>query len=304
MILAMKVKMAILSNQKIGPDVPSESAIDLIRRLLDDHPSWHRTRLSKELCRLWDWRWPDGQLKDMTCRDLLLKLERAGHIVLPPRRTPPRNKFRNRSHVFVAHSTEPVACALRHLLPLQIAVVTARSDDSALFNCLVSRYHYLGLRNTVGANMKYLVRDRADRPLSCLLFGSAAWKTAARDEFIGWDQTTREKNLSSITNNTRFLILPWVRMPHLASHVLSKVSRRLSCDWVAKYGYPIQLLETFVDRWRFRGTCYQAANWILLGQTTGRTRNNRDHKPQTSVKDVYVYPLHKHFREVLCHDDA
>lgn len=304
MIVAMKANMAIPRGRKIGPGVELEAAIYLVRRLVADHPSWNRTRLSIELCQLWDWRRPNGQPRDMTCRDLLLKLERAGHIALPPRQGRSLNGLRNRSHPYIFHSTEPIVCPLRDLLPLHIAPVAPRSEEGRLFNCLVSRYHYLGFTNTVGANIRYLVRDRAGRPLSCLLFGSAAWKTARRDEFIGWDAKARETHLSYITNNTRFVILPGVKVPYLASHVLSKGARRLSGDWVAKYGYPIQLLETFVDRLRFRGTCYQAANWILLGQTTGRTRNNRDHKAQTSVKDVYVYPLHKHFREVLCHDDA
>jgi hypothetical protein len=185
-------------------------------------------------------------------------------------------------------------------MPLQISSVVPGSHDVRLFSCLLSRYHYLGLKNTVGENMKYLVRDRADRPLACLLYGSAAWKTASRDAFIGWAPPIREKNLGYVTNNTRFLILPWVQVPHLASHVLSHVSRRVSDDWEAKYGHPIYLLETFVDRTRFAGTCYRAANWILIGQTKGRTRNDRTRSIEVPVKDIYVYPLRKHFRTALC----
>lgn len=289
---------------KIGPGISPPEAAALIARLLDEHPAWNRSRLSRELCRRWNWRRPDGQLKDMTCRDLLLKLERAGAIVLPPRQSTPPNALRNRAHPLGAHDTAPIDGALKTLRPLRIEVAAPRSAEARLFNGLLARYHYLGFRSTVGANLRYLVRDRSGRPLACLLFGSAAWRTAPRDAFIGWNPEAREANLSKITNNTRFLILPWVRVPHLASHLLAKIARRLRGDWVDKYGYPIQLLETFVDRARFRGVCYRAANWTRVGQTTGRTRNDRENQIHASVKDIYLYPLHKNFREVLGHVDA
>lgn len=218
---------------------------------------------------------------------------------MPPRQGESVNGFRNRRPASVNYSTEEINGALRPLLPLRISPVTQRCEDHALFQCLVSCHHYLGLRNTVGENLKYLVRDNTGRPLACLLFGSAAWKSAPRDAFIGWPPETRERNLLYLTNNTRFLILPWVKVPHLASHVLSKVSRRLSADWTAKYGHPIYLLETFVERTRFRGVCYRAANWILTGQTKGRTRNDRYTTIRAPIKDVYVYPLSRHFRREL-----
>ena len=278
--------------------------VQLIHRLMASNSSWGRSRLSVELCQRWKWRRTNGQPKDMACRTLLLKLERAGHIRLPPRQAKPPNALRNRSIPHVPHETEEIDGGLDTLLPLQIVSVPARSSGHALFKCLVSRHHYLGLKNTVGQNMKYLVRDCRGRPLACMLFGSAAWKTGPRDAFIGWDRRARESNLQRLTNNTRFLILPWVTVPHLASHVLSRVTRRVSGDWVAKYGHPIDLLETFVDRQRFRGTCYRAANWILVGQTTGRTRNDRDFSIQAPVKDIYVYPLRKHFRQELSRVDA
>ena len=278
--------------------------IGLIRRLMAENPSWGRSRLSVELCERWDWRRPDQRPKDMACRSLLLKLERAGHIVLPPRQAKSHNASRNRSIRDVPHRTEPIRGGLQALRPLAITAVPPRSDDQALFKCLVSRYHYLGLKNTVGENVQYLARDRGGRPLACVLFGSAAWKTTARDAFIGWDRRAREANLALLTNNTRLLILPWVRVPHLASHLLSRVCRRVRSDWMEKYGHPIHLLETFVDRGRFRGTCYRAANWIRVGQTKGRTRNDPDRTIQAPVKDVYLYPLAKHFREQLCHVDA
>jgi hypothetical protein len=164
----------------------------------------------------------------------------------------------------------------------------------------MDRYHYLGLQNTVGENLKYLVTDGAGREVACLLFGSAAWSCKPRDAFIGWDRETRRRNLQRLSNNTRFLILPWVRVPHLASHVLSRIVRRLRADWVERYGHPLDLVETFVDRERFRGTCYRAANWVHVGETTGRSREDRHHTLQVPVKDVYVYPLRPDFRDLLC----
>jgi hypothetical protein len=195
---------------------------------------------------------------------------------------------------------EPICCALHELRPLAVSVVVPRSADLRLFNCLLSRYHYLGHRNTVGENMRYLFCDRTARPVACALFGSAAWKCAARDAWIGWDPSARERNLQGLTNNTRFLVLPWVTVPHLASHLLGSLARRIRADWQAKYGHPLHALETFVDRSRFRGTCYRAANWVRLGATQGRTRNDRDRCIRSAVKDVYLYPLTPDFRRELC----
>lgn len=278
----------------------SPADIDLIRNLLAEHHDWGRTRLSEELCRLWDWRNARGHIKDMAARTLLLKLERAGYIRLPKRQRPPSNGFRNRNLPFVPHQTSPIRYHLRDLRPLSLNLVKPRTEDMQLFKCLLGRYHYLGHRNTVGENLKYLVRDRHGRPVACALFGSAAWKCAARDAFIGWDRPTREKNLRLLTNNTRLLILPWVEVRHLASHILSRICRRIRTDWEASYGHPVHALESFVDRSRFRGTCYQAGNWLRLGQTRGRTRNDRMHCIHVSIKDVYMYPLVKDFRRELC----
>jgi hypothetical protein len=288
----------------LGPEIPFDHALALIERLQAEHPDWNRTQLSRELCRHWDWQRPNGQWRDMACRDLLLNLERAGQLLLPPRRGPSPNARRNRAPIPVPHATEPIQERLGDLLPLLIVPAAAGTANARLFNGLVAHYHYLGLRNTVGANLKYLVRDRQGRPLACLLFGSAAWKTAARDAFIGGADRARRRHLPLLTNNTRFVVLPWVRVDHLASHVLARVLRRLNADWLAKYGYQLQLVETFVERSRFRGTCYRAANWIHLGATRGRSRQDCDHTLQVGVKDVYVYPLQPHFREVLCHADA
>jgi hypothetical protein len=274
--------------------------IGLIRSLMAEHGDWCRTRISEELCHRWDWRNAQGRFKDMAARTLLLKLERAGHIQLPKRRHPSSNEFRNRNPLLVAHATEPIRCALCDLRPLAVSIIEPGSADLRLFNCLLSRYHYLGHRNTVGENIRYLARDRAGRPVGCALFGSAAWKCAARDAWIGWDRGRREANLGLLTNNTRFLVLPWVTVPHLASHLLATLARRVRADWQSKYGHPIHALETFVDRDRFRGTCYQAANWVRLGSTQGRTRNDRNHCIRTSVKDVYLYPFSPDFRRELC----
>jgi hypothetical protein len=267
---------------------------------LDEHPEWCRSRLSEELCLRWDWRNAQGRLKDMAARTLLLKLERSGHIRLPKRRGPSPNGWRNRRVPGVEHATEPICGALRDVRPLAVSVVAPGSEDLRLFNGLLAHYHYLGHRNTVGENLRYLVRDRVGRPLACALFGSAAWKCAARDDFLGWDHAARKRNLQRLTNNTRFLIPAWVVVPHLASHVLGRLTRRIRADWQAKYGHPVHALETFVDRGRFKGTCYQAANWLRLGATRGRTRNDREHRIRTAVKDVYLYPLIPDFRRELC----
>jgi len=271
--------------------------IELIRRLIEADPSRNRTWLSKKLCLLWDWRADNGQIKDMACRTLLLKLEQRGHITLPRRRSPGRGS-RKVSIPYVPHNTASIACSLSALKPVQIQLV----EDTGLlrlFQCLLSRYHYLGFGSTVGENMKYMVFDREHNPLACLLFGSSAWKCAPRDDFIGWNAPDREANLKFLTNNMRFLILPWVRVPHLASHILGRVARRISSDWIEKYGHPLYLLETFVERQRFRGICYQAANWIYVGQTKGRSRNDRYATLKVPVKDIYLYPLTKRFREAL-----
>jgi hypothetical protein len=285
----------VIQGRRLGPE-----DIGLVRDWLAREPGWNRTRLSRELCRHWGWRNEAGRLKDMACRTLLLKLERLGQIHLPARQHPPVNALRNRQRVEVVHEQSPIAGDLAALRPLRIEVLGEGHPDLALFGFLLQRHHYLGLRNGVGENLKYVARDRQGRPVACLLFGSAAWKAQARDRFIGWDAACRQQRLTRLTNNTRFLILPWVRVPHLASHLLSQVAHRLNADWLAKYGHPIELLETFVDRERFRGTCYRAAGWVHVGATTGRSRNDVDQTLRVSVKDIYLLPLGTDFRRRLC----
>ena len=265
-----------------------------------EHPDWHRTAVSRELCRLWDWRREDGQLKDMACRTMLLKLQSRGLITLPKPAGKAQNHRRGKTLPEVLHATDPIECCLGDLQPIRLENV--RSSDGFeedLFNCLLARYHYLGFRTPVGQTMKYLAIDGQDRPLGCLLFGSSAWKSKDRDEFIGWTAKAREKNLNRTTNNTRFLILPWVRVEHLASHLLGQALRRLGEDWEEAYGHRPVLVETFVDVSRFKGTCYKAANWQLVGCTTGRTRQDHAHQISESAKDIYVYPLMRRFREEL-----
>jgi len=272
--------------------------IKLVQELIFANPQWHRTRLSKELCILWNWRNPSGQIKDMACRTFLLKLEARGHLTLPARRRTGGSSIKAPIPT-VLHKTTPIAGALRSFAPVTVKQVDNTCLD--LFKCLINSYHYLGFSGTVGQNMKYMVFDKNGNPLSCILFGSAAWKCSSRDEFIGWNQSVREANINLLTNNMRFLILPWVKVPHLASYILGQITRRISSDWVKKYGHQVYLLETFVEKRRFAGTCYRAANWSCVGQTKGRSRNDRYGTLKVPVKDVYLYPLKNQFREVLCH---
>ena len=237
----------------------------------------------------------------MACRTLLLKLNDSAQIVLPARQRPASmNHLRNRIVPWVPHSVDPICCSLKGLLPLIIQVVEARSAENALFRFLLSRYHYLGYGNTVGENLKYLIRDASGRVIACLLFGSAAWKLSSRDVYLGWSEETRKRNLYLVTNNMRFLIPEWVRVPHLGSHLLGRVARRIEDDWRQKYGHPVWLLETFVNRERYKGTVYRASNWVDVGVTTGRSRNDRYTRIKVPAKDVYVYPLSKQFRRELC----
>jgi hypothetical protein len=272
--------------------------IQLIRQLIADHPDWHRTRLSQELCREWDWTNAKGAVKDMAARALLRKLDSRGLIALPPPVRSSNNSFRHRNTAAIVLDQTPIRAKLAELTPVRVLPL-ANDTQAQLFRGLMQSHHYLGYSGPVGQNLRYLVWDRHDRVLGGLLFGAAAWRLACRDRFIGWDDPTRAQGLARIANNMRFLILPWVRVPHLASHLLGQVSRRLSADWQHRYGHPIALLETFVDSSRFRGTCYRAANWIQVGETTGRSRNDRPGCPRVPVKAVWLYPLQQAFRRHL-----
>jgi len=271
-----------------------------LRQLIAGHPEWSRRRLSEALCRRWEWRDPKGQLQDMAARAMLLKLHERGLVLLPPPRRGASNRMRQKQLCPVTHSEEPIQDGLVALRPLVVRELSQCPEERDLYEWLLHEYHYLGYTGAVGLNLKYLVCDRRGRPLSCLLFGSAAWKCQVRDQFIGWSPARRQAHLQQITSNTRFVVLPWVRVPRLASHILSLVVRRLRQDWQRKYARPLQLVETFVDTSRFRGLCYRAANWLDLGQTTGRTRQDRAHRMAVPVKRVLVYPLDRQFRRHLC----
>jgi hypothetical protein len=265
-----------------------------------DHPQWSRKRLSRELCQEWDWRNGRGQIKDFAARSLLEKLAGRGLVVLPAlqlRSSHPRPK--PAAGLPMDWAADLIWEPLGQLAPLQWIVPVAGMAEAKSFDAYLQSYHYLGLR-VVGQNMKYLVRDKQGRDLACLLFGAAAWRAGARDRFVGWDQGQRAAALHFLANNTRYLILPWVKVAGLASHLLGQVGRRLSADWQAKYGHPIYLLESFVERGRFGGICYRAANWLWVGGTRGRGRQGANPmEPTQPVKDVYLCPLTRHFRRHL-----
>jgi hypothetical protein len=230
-----------------------------------------------------------------------------GLITLPPVRTEKR-RVRGYASPISAPTVElqqpsAIASSLAELTPLTLIIPESGSPEEHLCHHYLATHHYLGFQRTVGENLKYVVRDRHGRHLACMLFGAAAWKTKPRDLFIGWTDDIRTRRLSWVANNTRFLILPWVRVPHLASHLLAAILKRISADWQHKYGHPLHLIETFVERDRFQGTCYKAANWKLVGQTTGRSRQDRYSTMSVPVKDIYLYPLTPRFREILCHED-
>ena len=271
--------------------------IAFVRDLIAEHPGESRRALSQELCRAWGWVQPNGALRDMVCRGLLLELSRGGHIELPPpmysrpvpfRKKPPR----------IEMDQTPVEGAVSDLDPLEFRQVR-RSPAEALFNSLIEHHHYLGYCQPVGEQLKYIVYAK-NRPIACLAWSSAPRHIGDRDRFIGWTKDDREKNLSLIACNTRFLILPWVRVSCLASHILGAMARILPLDWERLYHHPVHYLETFIDQERFHGTCYRAANWLYLGRTTGRGKNDQTHKVNRSIKGVWGYPLSKEFRFQLC----
>ncbi len=274
----------------------TEEKVEQIRSVIRENPEWNRSRISQHVCLLWRWQSPNGKSKDISCRDLLRELDRAGKIKLPAKQIATggaANVIRN-----MEHDTTSVIGKLPEFRPLCIKNVTS-GKELALFKSYIDQYHYLGFNRTIGENMKYMVYSRDGQPLSCLLFGSAAWSCRERDTFIGWSKEGRIRGLSCLTNNTRFLIYPWVRVPYLASHILSLVTKRVSADWQVKYGHPVYCLETFVERDRFRGSSYRAANWVCVGSTTGRGRDGGHKHAVSPIKDIYLYPLVKSFKESL-----
>lgn len=269
-----------------------------IQTVIEQHWDKGRTPISRILCQMWNWVQPNGRLKDMACRELLLTLERSGCLRLPPPKANANNDLRNRSIPFLDTEQTPIEASLADLPPVEIKLARNTPLES-LYNSLIHQHHYLGYRQIVGSHLKYMA-FMDQRPVACLGWGSAAWSVKSRDAFIGWDKPTKEKNLHFVVNNTRFLILPWVKVKCLASKILALNAARISSDWLAVYHYPVILLETFVEKERFQGTCYRAANWLRLGATKGTAKRGHDHLFHGTIKDVYVYPLRKNFRKELC----
>jgi hypothetical protein len=264
--------------------------IQWLQDWLAAHPEWSRKRWAQELCRCWDWRHERGRLQDFAARSFLLKLERKGVLQLPPLQVQQRRA--SRRVAALADWTEPPLwpAPLRQLQPLALHVIQAGTEAARRWAFYLDRYHYLGLR-VVGENLGYLAVDRQGREVACLLFGAPAWSCRVRDAFLGWRAEARRAQLARLANNTRLLILPWVRVARLASQVLSQVARRISADWQDQYGHGLQWLESFVDTERYRGTCYQAAHWRYVGLTTGRSRQDRQQLLRVSRKAVYLYRL-------------
>jgi len=274
--------------------------LEQIRQWVEQNPTWSRYRLSRELCARWQWVRPNGQLADMAARSFLNKLHQRDLIQLPSLRRASPNRMKHRRLECVALDTRPVESELRGLGPLYLHEVSGDPIRRAVFETLLATEHYLGYRSPVGENLKYLLCTQQDRPVAAWLFGAAAWRCRVRDQWIGWSDRQRAAGLSQLTNNTRFVIPRWVRVPRLASWGWSRVSRRLVEDWQAKYGHGIELVETFVDRSRFLGRCYAASNWLELGLTQGRSRGDREHRLQVPIKAVYVCPLNRQARQRLC----
>jgi len=277
----------------------TKQGIATIKKIITENPCSSRRSISQQVCREWNWRQNNGFLKDMVCRSLLLLLESKGLIKLPPRKCNPPNPLAKRkkpTKIDIDQTT--IQASLKHISIRLVQV--RRTPFEKMFNSLIHQYHYLGYTQPVGEHLKYIAFYH-DRPIACLAWGSAPWYIGARDRFIGWSKEIREQNLHLIANNTRFLILPWVQIPCLASHLLALNRHYLYRDWQQLYHHPIHLVETFVDTERYHGTCYKADNWIYVGETTGRGKASKTHNPTLPIKAVYVWPLSKNFRRELCH---
>jgi hypothetical protein len=277
----------------------TQSEVRFVRELITRNPQASRRALSKQLCQAWQWMQPNGRPRDMVCRGLMLALERAGHIELPAVRMRPPNPLVNRARrpVWVDVDRTPVRGDLQELGRLELRQVR-RSAAERLFNGLIEEHHYLGYTQPVGEHLKYVVYA-GERPVACFAWSSAPRHLGPRDRFIGWSAEARRRNIRFVAYNSRFLILPWVKVRHLASHLLGQMGRRLCEDWEQLYGHPIYFVETFVEPERFKGTCYRAANWVWLGRTTGRGKNDQTKRPNRPLKDVLGYALTQRFRELL-----
>lgn len=273
----------------------------LIRELIEQEGTQGRSHLSNRLCELWNWRQAHGRFRQIACRDLLRRLGARGLIELPPRLSAARRAgYRNQTSTPDLLNCAPLQGELgqfRDELSIQLA---GDSKQLALYKGLVGTYHYLVYQQATGAQLKYITYFQ-DRPIACLSFGPAAWKIGPRDKFIGWSVPSRRQNLAWVINNERFVILPWVKIKSLASFLLARVVHRLRRDWQSIYGHDLALVETFVEKERFTGCSYAAANWICVGQTAGRGRNDRTHAEAIPIKSIWLYPLRQDFRPLLCH---
>jgi len=273
--------------------------VEFLIKLIADNPQKSRNALSIMVCRKWNWVQPNGALKDGVCRGLMLKLHRDGLIKLPARKKPFTGGRQSQRIIAKPDiDTTPVHSIIRKLQPIEMRQVR-RTKHEKLFNGLIEHYHYLGYTQPVGEHLKYIFFS-AERPIACFAFASAPYKILHRDKFIGWPDEMLKRNRHLLAYNSRFLILPWIHVPHLASHLLGKCARAISADWQIVYQHPIYWLETFVDTERFKGTCYRAANWQFLGNTSGRGKYNKTQKQLTSIKAMYGLPLIKNFRKMLC----
>ena len=277
--------------------VITDDDLVFIRKLIAEHPASSRKDLSRKLCEAWSWVQANGALRDMVCRGLMLMLHRQGLIELPAARPIPFEFGQRRRPLLVSVDETPLRVSFAELGPLEVRQVR-RTPEEALFNSLLEHHHYLGYAQPVGEHLKYLIYARG-RPIACVAWSSAPRHLGSRDRFIGWGPKARLANIGLLAYNTRFLVLPWVTVPHLASHILGRMARMLSADWQRLYAHPIYYLETFIDPQRFRGTCYRAANWKVLGETTGRGKDAPTRQVNRSIKQVLGYPLVKDFRQRL-----
>jgi hypothetical protein len=289
-----------MTELKYRGRVVTAEDILFIRELIAAYPRASRRRLSEKLCEAWQWRQANGALRDMVCRGLLLMLDRAGHIELPAVKFVPHNPFveRARPEPMPVDAT-PILSPLADLRPMEIEQVR-RTDHERLFNSLMEQHHYLAYEQPVGEHLKFLVWAQR-RPIACLAWSSAPRHLGSRDRYIGWSAEARRRNIRFLAYNTRYLILPWVRVPHLASHILGRMVSQLSLEWERMYDHPVYFAETFIDPTLFRGICYRAANWKFLGLTTGRGKNDHTYKPNRPIKEVLGLPLTPRFRELLQH---
>ena len=272
--------------------------VGFIRELIDAHPGVSRRALSRKLCKARGWVQSNGELRDAVCRGLLLALHRGGHIELPaPRWASTGAAARHWAPAGVEVDTTPLRCRLRELDAVHFHQVR-RTDDEALLDGLVEAHHYLGYTRPVGEHLKYLIRA-GQRPVACFVWSSAPRHLGPRDRHIGWSSQARQRNIAAVAYNSRFLIMPWVEVVHLASHLLGRMTRMLSGEWEAAYAHPVWFAETFVDPTRYRGTCYRAANWVYLGRTTGRGKDDHTKRANRPCKEVFGLGLHRRFRQLL-----